>query len=84
VCPTLSCHPCCCCCCCFVMCCRCCCRCCCPHPPVRVPLYPFAVADRDYSEMARRYPHMYVAPDMMQVVLKWAQVRGGAFWGAGV
>jgi hypothetical protein len=44
---------------------------------VRVPLYPFADPARDYSEMARRYPHMYVAPDMMHVTFKWAQVGGG-------
>jgi len=42
---------------------------------VRVPLYPFATPVRDYSEMARRYTSMYVCPDLVKVVLKWAQVR---------
>lgn len=45
-------------------------------PAVRVPLYPFAARVRDYSEMARRYTHMFVAPDMVRVVFAWAQVRG--------
>jgi hypothetical protein len=57
-------------------------RCCCVRsctaclPAVRVPLYPFATPVRDYSEMARRYTHMFVCPDLVRVVFKWAQVRG--------
>lgn len=45
---------------------------------MRVPLYPFATPVRDYSEMARRYTHMFVCPDLVKVVFKWAQVREGA------
>lgn len=44
---------------------------------MRVPLYPFATPVRDYSEMARRYTHMFVCPDLVKVVFKWAQVRKG-------
>lgn len=45
------------------------------RPAVRVPLYPFAAPVRDYSEMARRYTHMFVNPDVVKVVFAWAQVR---------
>jgi hypothetical protein len=49
-------------------------------PAVRVPLYPFAAPVRDYSEMARRYTHMFVNPDVVKVVFAWAQVR--EHWGS--
>jgi hypothetical protein len=47
----------------------------CDPSAVRVPLYPFAAPVRDYSEMARRYTHMFVCPDLVKVVFSWAQVR---------
>lgn len=52
----------------------------CCLPAVRVPLYPFAAPVRDYSEMARRYTHMFVCPDLVKVVFNWAQVRHGHMW----
>jgi hypothetical protein len=48
---------------------------------VRVPLYPFATPLRDYSEMARRYTHMHVCPNLVKVVLHWSQV--GCVWVCG-
>jgi hypothetical protein len=46
---------------------------------VRVPLHPFALAVRDYSEVSRRYTNMSVSTDMFKVIFNWAlQVRADA------
>lgn len=46
-----------------------------PEYAVRVPLYPFATPVRDYSEVARRYTHLFIAPDFAKVVFRWPEVR---------
>jgi hypothetical protein len=45
-----------------------------PEYSVRVPLHPFSTAVRDYSDIARRYPHMYINPDFVKVVFRWPEV----------
>jgi hypothetical protein len=53
-----------------------------PSPPrprpveyaVKVPLHPFNLAVRDYSEVARRYNRMSISPDFVKVDYHWPKV----------
>lgn len=42
---------------------------------MRVPLYPFATPQRDYSDVARRYTHLSICPDFVKLAFKWPEVR---------
>lgn len=51
-----------------------------PKPPpqadyvVKVPQVPFVTYERDYSDIARRYTHLHVAPDFTKLICHWAKV----------
>eukprot|EP00775_Hariotina_reticulata_P005737 gene5737-5977_t len=49
-----------------------------PEYAVKVPLHPFATAVRDYSDIARRYTHMYISPDFVKVVFRWPEIHPAA------
>ena len=41
---------------------------------VKVPQVPFATYERDYSDITRRYTHLYISPDFTKLVCCWAKV----------
>lgn len=41
---------------------------------VQVPLFPFVTADRDYSELSRRYKAITVPLDFSHVELPWIKL----------
>eukprot|EP00210_Caulerpa_lentillifera_P004751 g4535.t1 len=40
---------------------------------VKVPQVPFGTYERDYSDIARRYTHLYVSPDFTKMVCRWVK-----------
>lgn len=44
---------------------------------VKVPQVPFGTYVRDYSDIARRYTHLYVSPDFTKLVCCWVKASDG-------